>query len=208
VIEVLGITDRTDPVAGLDLRPVCGLGVATAPHADIATPRARLARQVACADALACFLPMSPASPTSFDVFAPWLEARSGDVAPLLPGLHGQRQLTLRLDAVPRRAPEGATWLRRRAAECAREHEAVADLETWCRRLGATGTARDADPRVVHALCARKALPTIIAGLAGGGASAALDGWRVVVTGPWPVFAFAPRLVAPFGEQDDTHGDV
>ena len=191
------------PLAAVDLTQ-CALIAAAGEAA--ATPRDRLALQVACARALPSFLPLRPSDTVTLDEAISRSRVEAASIAARLADLAGRVQVTLCADwtaSAPARpnvpsAGDGRDWLAARAAR----HAALADRRTELATvLRAALAARMAGPVQERPRPSGLQLDGLVdaAGVEAGLAALAGDldclglrhPVRLTVTGPWPVLSFS-----------------
>jgi hypothetical protein len=189
------------------LRTVAAAGcAAVVVEAALATaPQDRVRLQVLCARGLPAFLPLAVRERTDLREALDHAAREGPVIAARLAAVSGLVQITLRAERRERTAPvaHGPGWLRaraaRRAEDEARRAAVAVDLRAVLARwTGAPALVGLAGAGVqAHALVAADVAATALCALAEALSSRpALRGFRIAVTGPWPVSAF----VAPTEE--------
>jgi hypothetical protein len=193
VTVALGLTFAEGaPPDAIIARPA-HLAVVTAPSEKAGSGQARLALQVAYAHALPSFLPFKPRDAIRIGVALDHVALASKQLGNRLETCRGLVQFTVALTP-PAEAIEddSMSWLRGRAAALKRRSIGTACMTkhlglTEPRHIGST-----AQGRLIHVVGDRGIGPRIERVLADcmpvAGATA-LRGFKVSVTGPWPIFA-------------------
>ncbi|MFW5654773.1 MAG: hypothetical protein ACOCYW_03880 [Roseicyclus sp.] len=185
----LGITDTDGAPAEAIVAHPGHLALVTASSLTATAARARLALQVAHASELEGFLCFKPREPVEVSAALEHVASASADLTAQLEACRGKVQFTLAVTPpAARTVPPAGTWLRQRAASANAVSAGTAALADLVRSVTGCDIRCDLRRGLVHVIGDRR-IGTALADAVSVPSPAALTGYSVAVTGPWPVFA-------------------
>jgi len=171
--------------------------------AALAEPRARLRACLACAPAAPAFLPLAPRAPRSAQEALALAESAGTALAVWLEAHAGQAEAILAAHPEPEPPPSddtsGRAWLLARVtAAKAREESRARQYRLLCAIAPPGSTQRLLEEGRLVRLCLRLPRTEAAAGIAALAARArahpVAQAAHISLTGPWPLFDFAPSM--------------
>ena len=189
----LGLTFAEDAPSDAVVARPAHLAVVTAPAENAESGQARLALQVAYAKALPGFVPFKPRDAIPLAAALDHVASASKELGSQLEACRGLVQITISLTPPPEEIEDASmSWLRRRAAALECRFKGTAWMTEHLECTGPRHIGFAAQGRLIHVVGDRgigARIDEVLANCMPIAGTTALRGFKVLVTGPWPVFA-------------------